>query len=188
MDIPVQFDMPRIRGDGEIGSSSKTQSLAGSTIDLTLRYTHALGALVPYFEGLTAGRAVASVCAACGRTWFPPRPGCCSRAGPVQWTTLAGTGYVVAATNGGGTLPFGGGPAGEGLALIALDGADNLALGWVDGFGGEPPEGARVRLVASDRQMPHPAQAAWYVPEGVAARPGGDLDSDTASTKEKSST
>ena len=136
-----------------------------STIDLTLRYTRALGALAPYFDGLTAGRAVASVCAVCGRTWFPPRPGCCSQAGSVQWTTLAGAGCVVAGTSGGGKLPFGGGPAGEGLALIALDGADNLALGWVDGFGGEPPEGARVRLVATDLPSPHPAQAARYVPE-----------------------
>ena len=143
---------------------------APSSIDLTLRYTHALGALAPYFEGLTAGRAVASVCAACGRTWFPPRLGCCSRAdavqsGAVQWTTLAGTGRIVTATSGGGTLPFGGGPAGDGLALVALDGADNLALGWVDGFGREPPAGARVRLVASDHHPPHPAQAARYVPE-----------------------
>ena len=142
-----------------------TSPPAGSTIDLALRYTHALGALAPYFEGLTAGRAVASTCAVCGRVWFPPRPGCCAQAGSVQWTTLAGTGLVVAGTSGGGTLPFGGGPAGEGLALIALDGADNLALGWVDGLGGEPPEGARVRLVASDHQAPHPAQAARYVPE-----------------------
>ena len=71
----------------------------------------------------------------------------------------------MAGTNGGGTLPFGGGSAGEGIALIALDGADNLALGWVDGFGEVPPEGARVRLVTSDRRPPHPAQAARFVPE-----------------------
>ena len=83
----------------------------------------------------------------------------------MQWTILAGTGSVVAGTNGGGTLPFGGGPAGEGLALIALDGADNLALGWVDGLGGEPPEGARVRLVTTGARPSHPAQAARFVPE-----------------------
>lgn len=135
-------------------------------IEVTLRYAHALGGLTPYLEGLAAGRAVASSCPVCGRTWFPPRLGCCSRAGAVQWTTLDGTGRVVAGTSGGGILPFGGGPAGEGLALIALDGADNLALGWVDGFGNEPPEGARVRLVASGHSSsPHPAQAARYVPE-----------------------
>ena len=133
-------------------------------VEVTLRYTHALGALAPYFDGLLAGRAVASTCSVCGRAWFPPRPGCCSQGGPIQWKTLDGTGRVVAGTSGGGTLPFGGGPAGEGLALIALDGADNLALGWVDGFDGEPPEGARVRLVGSDHHAPHPAQAARYVP------------------------
>ena len=134
-------------------------------IDLTLRYTHALGGLAPYFEGLTAGRAVASTCTGCGRTWFPPRLGCCSRTGTTRWTSLAGTGRVAAGTNGGGTLPFGGGPAGEGLALIALDGADNLALGWVDGFGDVPPAGSRVRLVTNGRHQPHPAQAARFVPE-----------------------
>ena len=84
----------------------------------------------------------------------------------MRWITLAGTGRVVAGTSGGGALPFGGGPAGKGLALVALDGADNLALGWVDGFGGAPPEGARVRLVTTgDCAPPHPAQAARYVPE-----------------------
>ena len=83
----------------------------------------------------------------------------------MRWTTLDGTGRIVAGTNGGGTLPFGGGPAGEGLALVALDGADNLALGWVDGLGDVPPEGARVRLVTSGSRPPHPAQAARYVPE-----------------------
>lgn len=144
---------------------SDARQPSGSPIEITLRYSHSLGGLAPYFEGLAAGRAVASACAACGRIWFPPRLGCCSQAGPVRWTTLAGAGRVVAGTNGGDTLPFGGGPAGEGLALIALDGADNLALGWVDGFGAVPPEGARVRLVASGRRPPHPAQAARYVPE-----------------------
>ena len=134
-------------------------------IELTLRYTHSLGGLAPYFEGLTDGRAVAAHCTACERTWFPPRLGCCSTAGAVRWTTLAGTGRIMAGTNGGGTLPFGGGAAGEGLALVALDGADNLALGWVDGLGDVPPVGARVRLVATESNPPHPAQAARYVPE-----------------------
>ena len=137
----------------------------GSPLELTLRYTHSLGGLAPYFEGLVAGRAVAGSCTACGRTWFPPRLGCCSQAGAVRWTTLAGTGRIVAGTNGGGTLPFGGGPAGEGLALVALDGTDNLALGWVDGLGEVPPDGARVRLVTIEGRPPHPAQAARFVPE-----------------------
>ena len=144
---------------------SGTGKSEGPTIELTLRYVHAFGALAPYLDGLTAGRAVASTCAGCGRTWFPPRLGCCARAGPVRWTTLSGAGRIVAGTHGGGALPFGGGPAGEGLALVALDGADNLALGWVDGLGDVPPEGARVRLVASAARAPHPAQAARFIPE-----------------------
>ena len=144
---------------------SDTRPPAEAPLELTLRYTHSLGGLVPYFEGLAAGRALATHCALCGRTWFPPRLRCCSRAGALRWTTLAGTGRIVAGTNGGGALPFGGGPAGEGLALVALDGADNLALGWVDGFGDVPPEGARVRLVTTGTHPPHPAQAARFFPE-----------------------
>ena len=162
---PTDTREAAIRRFEKVGTLSDARQPAGSTIEVALRYDHALGALAPYFEGLLAGRAVASTCTGCERTWFPPRPGCCSRSGPVNWTTLAGTGRVVAGTSGGGTLPFGGGPAGEGLALIALDGADNLALGWVDGFGGAPPEGARVRLATGDTNPPHPAQAARYVPE-----------------------
>ena len=144
---------------------SETGSVQDTALELTLHYTHALGALTPYFDGLTRGHAVASSCAICTKTWFPPRLGCCARDEPLKWKTLDGTGRIVAATSGGGTLPFGGGPAGEGLALVALDGADNLALGWVDGLGREPPEGTRVRLAASGRRVPHPAQAARYVAE-----------------------
>ena len=144
-------------------SSARQPSV--SAIELTLRYTHSLGDLAPYFEGLAAGRAVAARCTACGRSWFPPRLGCCSGAEATRWTTLAGTGHIVAGTNGGGALPFGGDPAGEGLALVALDGADNLALGWVDGLGDVPAEGARVRLVTTGAHPPHPAQAARFVPE-----------------------
>ena len=143
---------------------SHTPQSTGAPIEVTLRYTHSLGGLAPYLEGLAAGRAIASSCPTCRRTWFPPRPGCCSHRGPARWTALAGTGRIVAGTNGGGPLPFGGGAAGEGLALIALDGADNFALGWVDGFGAVPPEGARVRLVTSGHRPPHPAQGARFVP------------------------
>ena len=71
---------------------SESQFQSGATIDLVLRYTCAFGDLAPYFEGLSVGRAVASKCATCRRTWFPPRLGCCSRKGPTQWTTLAGSG------------------------------------------------------------------------------------------------
>lgn len=154
-----------IRQHPGIGMLSESQNPANAIIDLGLRYTHAFGNLTPYFEGLSVGRAVASKCAACRRTWFPPRFGCCPKIGAVHWITLAGTGRIVAGTTGGGTLPFNGGPAGEGLALVALDGTDNLALGWVDGLGDVPPEGARVRLVTTETRPPHPAQAARFVPE-----------------------
>ena len=165
MGSAIELTLRNRQAQSGVATLSDARRPESSPIELTLRYTHSLGGLAPYFEGLAAGHAVAAHCPLCGRTWFPPRLGCCSQAGPVRWTTLVGKGRIVAGTTGGGSLPFGGGPAGEGLALIALDGADNLALGWVDGLGDVPPEGARVRLVTTGTRPPHPAQAARFVPE-----------------------
>ena len=108
----------------------------------TFHYTHPLGARGPYFDGLRQGRAVASRCAECGRGYFPPRH-CC---GPeLRWEELPGSGTVVAAT--------------DGFALIAMDGADNLALGVLR----EPaPPGCRVRMARAPEQVEHPAQAAFF--------------------------
>lgn len=108
----------------------------------TFHYTHPLGARTPYFKGLLQARAVANRCGACGRGYFPPRA-CCGA--DFQWEELAGTGTVVAAT--------------DGFALIAMDGADNLALGAMR----EPAlPGCRVRLMLASEPTEHPAQAAWF--------------------------
>ena len=78
----------------------------------------------------------------CGRGWFPPRH-CCGAG--FQWEQLAGTGTVVAAT--------------EGFALVAMDGAHNLALGAIR----EPARaGYRVRLTLSAVTTEHPAQASFF--------------------------
>jgi hypothetical protein len=111
-------------------------------LSMTLRYSHPLGARAPYFEGLRSGHAIASRCTVCGRGWFPPRH-CCGAG--FQWEQLAGTGTVVAAT--------------DGFALVAMDGAHNLALGAIR----EPARaGDRVRIALSAGPTEHPAQASFF--------------------------
>ena len=108
----------------------------------TFHYAHPLGARGPYFDGLRQGRAMASRCAECGRGSFPPRH-CCGR--ELRWEELPGSGTVVAAT--------------DGFALIAMDGADNLALGVLR----EPAmPGWRVRMAQTPETVVHPAQATYF--------------------------
>ncbi len=134
-------------------------------LTLTLRYRHPLGELAPYFRGLETGRAVATRCPACGRTWFPPRLICPLHDRDVEWTELAGLGRIVSFTVAETTLPFGAVRERRTFALIALDGAENLAFGRVAGDPAEARAGQRVRLARAPGDWPHPAQAAWYVAE-----------------------
>lgn len=112
------------------------------TIHMLLRYQHPLGARLPYFEGLSKGRAMASRCRVCSRVSFAPAR-CCSA--DFQWEELPGTGGVVAAT--------------DGFALIAMDGADNLTLGVLRA---PAVVGQRVRLTLAPGAVEHPAQAALF--------------------------
>lgn len=134
-------------------------------LTLTLRYRHPLGDLAPYFRGLETGRAVAARCPACGRTWFPPRLVCPFHGLDVEWTELAGRGRIVSVTVTETALPFGTIRERRAFALIALDGAENLAFGRVAGDPTEARAGRRVRLARAPGDWPHPAQAAWFVTE-----------------------
>jgi len=126
----------RVDRDGD-GTAAVTIPLS-----MTLRYNHPLGARSPYFEGLSGGRAIASRCAVCGCGWFPPRH-CCGTG--FHWEDLPGAGTVVAAT--------------DGFALVAMDGARNLALAKLR----EPAQaGVRVRIVQAAGPVEHPAQASLF--------------------------
>lgn len=107
-----------------------------------LHYRHPLGARAPYFEGLRQARAIASRCPTCGRAWFPPRH-CCATG--FHWEELAGTGTVVAVT--------------DGFALVAMDGAENLALGILPAAAAV---GCRVVLATAPLPVEHPAAAAVF--------------------------
>ena len=75
-------------------------------LELGLRYTHPLGDLRAYFEGLENGRALGVHCDLCGRTWFPPRRTCCAHSLLTGWTELSGSGTVLSITSGEFCLPF----------------------------------------------------------------------------------
>lgn len=133
-------------------------------LKLELDYAHPLGALAPYFEGLERGQAIASRCDACGRTWFPPRLSCPGH-GATVWAPLDGGGRIVSATVTESRLPFGGPSELHVFALVAMDGAENLAFGRVGAEPGAVLAGLRVRLARAPGAWPHPAQAAWFVAE-----------------------
>jgi uncharacterized OB-fold protein len=135
-----------------------------TAIDLHLGYAHSLGGLDPYFQGLAQGRAVASRCPVCERQWFPPRLRCPDDHADTGWVELSGRGVVMALTSGRGRLPLVEAAADHTFALIALDGAENLAFGRI-GNGGAIDVGQAVRLAPVPGEPPHPAQAAWFVVE-----------------------
>ena len=133
------------------------------SIDLRLRYTHPLGELTPYFAGLERGVAMGTRCRSCRRTWFAPRLCCTCGAGAMDWVALSGRGTVVALTRSRTTLP-GSGVTGEfEVALIRMEGTDNLCFGRLGAATPPLVRGSTVRLVRAQGDWAHPAQCAQYV-------------------------
>jgi uncharacterized OB-fold protein len=94
---------------------------------LILAYTLGEGFLAPYLDGLRAGAAVASRCAACGRVALPPEPVCdCGGRDPAM-VALAGTATIILRTAG----------ADGDVGLVRFEGAETNALARLDGFSGE---------------------------------------------------
>ena len=150
----------------DIGAPAVLQGLdmPPSRLEVSLSYRHAYGFLAPYFAGLLQGRAIAARCPACGRTWFPPRRLClCGRRETVWWE-LPGTGTVSSVSTGVSRLPLSSRKAVVIVALVALDGADNMTFGRLAGVPEDVRAGMRVRLRAQGPAAPHPAQQAVFVP------------------------
>jgi len=133
------------------------------SLDLGLHFSHPLGCLRPYFEALEQGRALGVRCETCARTWFPPRRTCCGNSVADNWTELAGEGTVLGITSGERSPPFTDSREPMSLALVALDGADNAALGWIANDQPAAP-GSRVRLGVAAEHAVHPAQCARFEP------------------------
>jgi len=109
------------------------------SVRLTLDYRHPLGGLAPFFEALKKGEALAACCGA--EVYFPPRLPADGQ--PPSWVKLSGQGTVVALTRGNaeaaGAPPI--------CALVAMDGATNMAVGRVNAPGAPLRPGSRVKIV-----------------------------------------
>jgi len=133
-------------------------------LELALGYTHGSGALSGYFEALEEGRALASRCETCERTWFPPHIRCPEDGGTCETIELDGPGVVVAVTRTGTRLPFTDTDMDVSFVLVAMTGADNAAFGRLEGFNGADATNMRVRLARTDSPVGHPAQRLVFRP------------------------
>ena len=140
--------------------------MSDSTIrlDLYLGYDHGPGALSDYFRALAGGRALASRCETCGRTWFPPHARCPEDGGTCKPVDLDGHGVVVSETRTRTRLPFTDQDREVTFVLVAIAGADTAAFGRLENFSGANATGERVRLVAVAGPLGHPAQGAVFNP------------------------
>lgn len=94
---------------------------------------------------------MASECPECREVNFPPRLQCAKDGNETGWKELTGLGTVKRVSAG----------RNETLAQIAMDGADNLCLGRLDG--NDLVVGDRVRLERVDvTDIQHPAQCAVF--------------------------
>jgi uncharacterized OB-fold protein len=132
-------------------------------LHLELAYSHGLGALTPYFEGLLRGEAVASRCPRCGKAWCPPALACPDDGAATAWTPLAGTGTLLSATATALTLPISGQSRSCVLGLVRLDGAQNAMLARIDLAEPAAAPGTRLRIARAPGEWPHPAQAVHFI-------------------------
>lgn len=136
-----------------------------SRLALSVEVGRPVGALAPYFEGLGKAEAHGTRCAQCSRTWFAPRLTCPCGATRLEWTRLAGTGSVVAVTETEVRLPGEAQSRPGCFAWIALDGASNRVLGFLEP-GAVVVPGTRVRLVADPGPRAGHCWRAIFRPEG----------------------
>lgn len=120
-------------------------------LKVELNYDYSVGDLKPYFDALRKGHALASRCPECGRVSFPPRLVCHIDQFPSTWQELTGCGSIKQLSAGREAT----------FAQIAMDGADNLCLGQLEGR--HFKKGDRVRLVVvKDTATDHPAKCAVF--------------------------
>ena len=131
----------------------------------TLRYTHGLGGLSPYFSALMRGEALATYCDVCKRVWFAPRLICACQNRNMTWQQLEGIGVLCHFTSGRTVLP---GTEINGdfvYGLIRLNGASNLCLGRIKTSTISIQPNQRVRLMLADREWVHPSQCCDFFVE-----------------------
>lgn len=109
-------------------TSDRSGSAMSIPLSITLRYDHGLGALSPYFEGLLAGRLMATTCQSCQSTWAPPRLVCTCGNTTLSWLELSGQGSCTQMTSTLSLLPAAPATQLMTFGLVAFDGATNRAL------------------------------------------------------------
>ncbi len=109
---------------------------------VTLEYTLGEGWLAPWLDGLRAGKAVASTCAACEETQFPPLRQCPTCRQPSDgWVTLDGKATVLFRSQG----------SDGDIAMVRFDGATSACIARAEAL----PDGAnRGTLAASSDDPP----------------------------------
>ncbi len=133
-------------------------------LHLHLQHQMPLGELAPYFRALAAGRALATRCTVCGRSWFAPRLACPDHGPRTQWHELPGHGRLVAVTQTQTSLPFNDNiSASHGFALVAMAGADNLCFARLAPALHAAQPGQPLWISRAAGVWPHPAQAAEFV-------------------------
>ena len=124
---------------------------------LELDYSYSFGQLAPYFEALSNGQALGSLCCTCGQVNFPPRLICDKDGSPTQWHQLSGKGEIIEKTTGYDSqkrlVCF---------AMIAMDGAHNLALGRIEEVEIEPSGRVEIVSVHTDTGFAHPARSVIF--------------------------
>ncbi len=122
---------------------------------IELDYSYSFGGLSPYFEALSNGQALASVCPECGQVNFPPRLICDSDQAQTDWLQLSGQGEIVELTQG-----FDADKQPSCFALVRMDGAQNLALGKILSPSAQP--GSRVKLEIDNNCDDHPTKRTHF--------------------------
>jgi uncharacterized OB-fold protein len=101
------------------------------------------GAMAVWFDGLRAGRVMASRCDSCARVTCPPVRRCpCG--GPVADIQLPGRAALVVRTTG----------VDGDAALVRMEGADTLTLALLDGFGTQTQGTVRASAYAALTLVP----------------------------------
>lgn len=136
----------------------------GVQLDVRLSYRHSHGWLSTFVEGLARCEAMGTRCAECGLVWCPPQRRCPDHDQPLVWHKLTGVGSVIQVTSFEGALPLHSNGGLHVVALIRLEGAENMMLGRLGMPLDAVSTGQRVRLAPAPEPTTHPAQNAWFLP------------------------
>jgi uncharacterized protein len=129
--------------------------------ETTLTYDYAVGKVAgTFFDGLRAGKILASTCSASGLNYLPPRAYCERSFEPCDgWVEAGGEGVIEASTI--VVRGFEGKrPPPVAIAFVRLDGIDSAIANYIDGLDcSEADEamkkiapGTRVRVVFADQR------------------------------------